>query len=104
MVGAGFYAYLSMCRPSGRKPASTLFQAAKTIAEKQAIPKTPIIYRSLYLKNESKLNGTPFEFDKKYELDSVTIRADVADNELIDLLEEMDSALDCAGVALNPGK
>lgn len=35
-----------MCRPSGRKPASTLLQAAKTIAENQAIPKTPIMYRS----------------------------------------------------------
>ena len=39
-----------MCRPSGRKPASTLLQAAKTIAENQAIPKTPIMYRSLCIR------------------------------------------------------
>lgn len=59
---------------------------------------------ALYLKNKSKLNGTPFEFDKKYELDNVAIHANVADNELIDLLDEFDSALASAGVALNPGK
>ena len=42
-----------MCRPSDRKPASTLLQAAKTIAENQAIPKTPIMYRSRYIHYEA---------------------------------------------------
>lgn len=59
---------------------------------------------ALYLKNKSKRDGTPFEFDKKYELDSVAINANVADNELIDLLEEIDSALTSVGVPLNTGR
>ena len=42
-----------MCRLSGRKLASTLFQTAKTIAENQAIPKTPIMYRSRYIHSEA---------------------------------------------------
>ena len=59
---------------------------------------------ALYLKNKSKLNGTPFEFDKKYELDSVAIRANVADNELMEFLDEFNSALVSAGVPLNTGR
>ena len=56
------------------------------------------------MKNKSKLNGTPFEFDKKYELDSVAIHANVAYNELIEFLDEFDSALTSAGVPLNTGR
>lgn len=59
---------------------------------------------ALYLKNKSKLDGTPFEFDKKYELDSVAIHANVAYNELIEFLNEFDSALASAGVPLNTGR
>ena len=71
-----------MCRPSGRKPASTLLQAAKTIAENQAIPKTPIMYRSRYMKYEKIITAfLDSEWGSMFTWENVARNAFLTDNQ-----------------------
>ena len=71
-----------MCRPSDRKPASTLLQAAKTIAENQAIPKTPIMYRSRYMKYEKIITAfLDSEWGSMFTWENVARNAFLTDNQ-----------------------